>query len=238
MENWKSMKYRDIFDHIYEVSDKGNIRKVDTKKVLKSHIRTGYKAVCLYNPETEKKSTTSIHRIVACTFLENPENKKTVNHKNGDKLDNTVENLEWATYKENTQHAIETKLQTGHPKRVIQYSLEGEYIQTFDSIIEASEKTGINSRRISGICKGEKPSKNNFIWKHEKDEKLQDDCVGKIIKDFPKYKITKDGKVFSIRARKFLVQTKTGMLKLCNNGIYKDACVRTLVREYYPSVPS
>ena len=61
---------------------------------------------------TETKKFVTIHRLVALTFLPNPDNKRTVNHKDGNKLNNHVSNLEWATYQENNKHAISTGLRT------------------------------------------------------------------------------------------------------------------------------
>lgn len=96
------------FEHYY-VSSKGRIYNSKTKNILKcSPQKSGYPYVGLSNKENKK--ITTAHRLVALAFIENPENKKTVNHKNGVKEDNSVDNLEWMTDAENLAHARETGL--------------------------------------------------------------------------------------------------------------------------------
>lgn len=91
----------------YEVSDSGEVRNKETKhiKSLRSS-PNGYLRVTLY----PSGKTYSIHRLVAENFLDNPEQLPAVNHKNGDKKDNRLDNLEWCTPKHNTKHAIDTGL--------------------------------------------------------------------------------------------------------------------------------
>lgn len=236
MENWKPIPKEPYSDQ-YEISDKGECRKTDTKRISKQHIRNGYKACCLYDTKTQKKNTVNIHRMVAMAFLDNPDKLKFINHKDGEKTNNHVDNLEWTTPKRNTQHAIEKSLARPHPKRVMQYTKDGTYIQTYDSIIEASQKTGANDRHISCVCKGKRKTTGGFVWKYETPEEVLQDVEGLVIEGFPNYKITRDGKVFSRKAKKFLTPKKlpSGYLcvKLCNNGVYKDAYIRKLVKDHY-----
>lgn len=105
-EIWKPLK---DFEEYYEVSNNGFIRNKKTKCVLKTYtINSGYEALKL----TVNRVRTSIlvHRAVALTFIDNTEDKATVNHIDGDKSNNTLSNLEWATHSENNQHAFDLGL--------------------------------------------------------------------------------------------------------------------------------
>lgn len=108
MEQWKGVPN---FDG-YEVSDKGRVRSFRRRSYQnngKGHIlkpvisNKGYEQVSLY--KDKKQYQKSIHRLVAESFIPNPENKRTVNHKNCVKTDNQASNLEWATSSENVSHA-------------------------------------------------------------------------------------------------------------------------------------
>lgn len=89
----------------YSVSDKGSIKNNVFDKILNPIItKAGYRRIQLPNFENKRKNV-YIHRLVAITFIPNPENKPQVNHKNGKKLDNRVINLEWVTRDENMEHA-------------------------------------------------------------------------------------------------------------------------------------
>jgi len=83
----------------YEVSICGSVRNVKTKRILRPSIRAGYYAVVLCKNNTTK--TLNIHRLVCKAFIPNLNNEKCVDHKNNDKLDNTVSNLRWASHQEN-----------------------------------------------------------------------------------------------------------------------------------------
>ena len=121
-EIWKNIKG---YEGLYQISNLGNVRSVPRiidsqfkgkpikrevyEKILKkSSTKFGYDYVCLSKDGKTKKY--KIHRLVGEHFIPNLENKRTINHIDGNKHNNTVENLEWATYKENQQHAIRTGL--------------------------------------------------------------------------------------------------------------------------------
>lgn len=106
-----------------------------------------------------------IHRLVAIVFIPNPENKPTVNHKFGNKWDNRASVLEWNTHAENRSHTFKFKLDNVSIP-VTQYDLSGIKIKNFDSIVEASEKTGANQDSIRICIKGGRlKSAGGFIWK-------------------------------------------------------------------------
>jgi len=103
------IKSVDGFDG-YQIDEEGNVYGKDGRVLKPSYCGRGYKAVALR--KNGKTITCYIHRLVASNFIENAESKKTVNHKDGNRLNNSVENLEWNTYSENNEHARCTGLNT------------------------------------------------------------------------------------------------------------------------------
>lgn len=162
------------YEEYYEVSNLGSVRSL--RKTLKNNIRNGYCQVGLFINGNRK--IVYVHRLVAVTFISNPDNKPEVNHKDGIKTNNNVFNLEWATFKENNQHAFKTGLNKGtwtgkfgiensSSKPVIQLDKAGNVLSKFDGIMEANRKTGIIYQNISKCCCGERKSAGGYVWKFD-----------------------------------------------------------------------
>lgn len=103
---WKTLIYNNSEYDTLEINECGDLRNKKTQKMYKSSVTgSGYLGVCVSLGSRENKKLFKIHKCVASTFIENPENKPYVNHKDGNKLNNNVDNLEWVTESENVKHA-------------------------------------------------------------------------------------------------------------------------------------
>ncbi len=129
----------------------------------------GYQRVGLIEGQKQKKYR--VHRLVALKYILNNRNAPTVNHKNGIKTDNRINNLEWMTHKENTLHSFHVlKRQCGKEensntgKKVYQYNKKMEFISEFSTFSQASQKTGISVSSISNVVCGKSKSGGGFYW--------------------------------------------------------------------------
>lgn len=122
----------------------------------------GYKVVGIYNPT---RKSYRIHILVAKTFLGDPPNKNMiVNHKDLNKLNNHVDNLEYITQSENRQHFFDN---THHlRKNVEQRTLEGEIVKVYESACLASKKTGFGRDYITRCCGGGRKTSNGYKWRY------------------------------------------------------------------------
>ena len=158
MEIWKD------FENNYSVSNKGNVKNNKTNKFI-----TGDKNSVGYRRITTPNKRYFIHRLVAEMFIPNPNNKPIVNHKDGNKLNNNVENLEWVTRSENDLHAFNLNFRKAVNKRkVAKLSEDGIILEIFNSITEAEIVYGKN---ICEACKGNRKHANGYKWKYIEDIK-------------------------------------------------------------------
>ena len=153
----------------YSISETGEVKNDVSGRLLNPSIQQGYCHVGLTIDGKIRRFR--VHRLVAIAFIENPENKPYVNHIDGCRSNNSVENLEWCTPAENTQHAVRTGLMSPtREKRVIQYSLDGEKIQEFISLSEAARQTGSQGAKITLCCQFQRKTHNGFQWRYKEDE--------------------------------------------------------------------
>lgn len=167
MEQWR---YIEGFEGMYQVSDQGRVRSVERTvkmkrggreydmrhkgRVLRTTVaKDGYEAVQL--TKDSKPHTFKVHRLVAHAFVPNPENLPEINHKDGDKTNNTSSNLEWCTRSHNIRHAFRHGLidkgnMTCNRKRVMRS--DGV---VFESMTSAAEASGAHVSNVSKCCSGE-----------------------------------------------------------------------------------
>ena len=187
----------------YEISNCGEVRNKTTKKILKSQLLNGYLGITLKT--NNKKTLSKIHRLVATQFLICPDETYVVNHKDGNKTNNHVENLEWISQSENVKHAFRLGLNKGKKNKVYQYTLDNVFIREYNSPIDVENEMGIPRTRILDVCEGKARKTGGYIWKYS-DEYTATQPVpeGKTMTEYPNYIITNDGKIYNSQRKRFL----------------------------------
>jgi hypothetical protein len=244
-EIWKKVTISP-YEEKYEVSSEGRVRSLhrNPTKILKQTLRGEYLGVQL---NYKVHATHSVHRLVALAFLSNLSDYKIVNHKNGNKIDNRVDNLEWTTSAYNTHHAVVSGLKTHKTLRVSQYTLDGMLIKIYDSISQAMKETGVRDARISSVCKGHRQHSKGFVWKYtDLQWKPLDIPEGKEVVNFPNYIVTIDGNIFS-KSHKKLISSRLNsgykyvtLYNFCKDTkrrTKKDISIHILVAQAYIENP-
>ena len=158
------------FGENFLICENGNIIRIkywnkSVREYVKQTEHNGYLVVGLCSKQYR------VHRLVAQAFIDNPENKPQVNHKDGNKLNNCVDNLEWVTSRENIIHAVENSLidVVGDIKNFCGYKVEqikdGKVVGTFDTISKASRETGVARSGIEKVLKGKQKTSGGYYWK-------------------------------------------------------------------------
>lgn len=173
-ERWRRVKQ---YEGYYSASTHGRVKVWATGKMLKLHKdKDGYLYVTGKNFKTGGYTSYKAHRLVGMAFIPNPENKPCINHKDGVKNNNRVENLEWVTDRENKLHRHHVLGQTSKNKgkenvrcfvAVNQYTKEGVFIARHESIARAAKAVGGKYSSISLIANNIRgKTAYGYVWKH------------------------------------------------------------------------
>lgn len=190
MEIWKDVKGT---DSNYQISNEGRVKSIDRviqtsnnsrhyeTHMLKPYLNTaGYWMVTIkINGEWKK---CRVHRLLAEAWIPNPDNKPCIDHINGNRSDNRIENLRWCTYKENSNFAIaHDRLVESHSnqtneqlmKTVQQFTLEGELVAEYKSSKEAADAVGCTRNAITKACRNNEKVKG-YVWKYKEEEDAEE----------------------------------------------------------------
>lgn len=158
--------YKDIkgYEGVYKISSLGNVKslKFGKEKIMSPRKSgNGHLKVTLFL--NNKKENFLIHRLVATHFIPNPNNLPEVNHRDEDKTNNCVDNLEWCDRRYNTNYGNNApKILLRKP--VIQYRLDGYMLRKWDSIKDAIEL--FNAKKITECCQGKRNKSGGFMWRY------------------------------------------------------------------------
>ena len=186
-ELWKDIKG---YEGYYQISNLGRVKSLNRTIIRrdnkiyhqKEQIITpcinhkGYYC-CILRKEF-KGYPKRVHRLVAENFLDNPNNLLQVNHIDGNKQNNNVNNLEWISNYDNMQHSIKmglrdvikitNKLRETNRREILQYDLDGNFIKQYNSIKEAETELHIPNQNIVKVCQGKRKMAHNFVFKYAK----------------------------------------------------------------------
>lgn len=186
-EIWKSVVG---YEGLYEVSNFGRVKSLERKinklwngKEITLINKGRIKNICVDSDGycvvgfcvNGKSKTLKLHRIISHSFIPNPDNKPQVNHKDGIKTNNSIENLEWCTNKENIRHSFDklNKYEKGYkignlnPVPVLQYTVDGKFVKEYKTRAEAARVIGKNQSDICKSVKSETKTVGGFRWKNK-----------------------------------------------------------------------
>lgn len=159
-EIWRDIK---DYENLYQVSNLGNVKSLRNGKILKPSMTTKKEYFGVSLCKNGKPKRFVIHRLVAIAFIDNPLNYPVVNHKDNDKTNNNVSNLEWCDQSYNVSYSKESK-------KIGQYDLHGNLIKVWNSIYEAQKTLKYSSRRsIEQCCDGTRKTTFGYMWRYLKD---------------------------------------------------------------------
>ena len=158
----------------YRISKEGEVYSERLKKIFIGTLKGGYRRIMLIDKDGVKKRV-GVYVLVALCYHENPDDKPVVNHINGKEKDNNdAENLEWATYSENSKHAYETGLRVINYKKIGLYDLKGNLIKIYDNVHIAAETHGVKPCTIYKYCNVDIIVSKKYTMAYVEDENKDD----------------------------------------------------------------
>lgn len=163
---WKDVKG---YEGLYQVSDTGKVKSLIQHKnrgprVLSDCVGSnGYPVVVLC--KNGKKTSRTVHRLVATAFIQNPDKYPCINHKDENKTNNSVSNLEWCSYRYNGLYGLRGKILEDKKKPVAEYAPDGKLIRVYESRCSAAKEVGGNAGSITRAINGERKTYKGHIWK-------------------------------------------------------------------------
>lgn len=239
MELWKDLPVEELSAN-YEVSSLGRVRDKRNQRIRKQHITNGYHVLTML--QNGRTHTVSINRMVLIAFKGyNADGKDKVNHIDGDKLNNRLENLEWMTQRENIHHAMENGLIKVHTKQVQKMNKAGEVLKEYNSIQEASEEIKLTRHSIIRVLKGLNKTAGGYLWRYkfEEDNVVHDVDVTEMkpVPGYENYLVNRDGRVFSQMRKRYLkaMECASGYfyMTLSSGGKKQNRYVHTLVADAF-----
>lgn len=178
-EIWKDIEG---YEGKYQISNLGNVKsifrvvksgvkhtttRIYEEKIMKQSLnRKGYCIISLYSNNGLKNNI--VHRLVANAFIPNPHNLPQVNHKDENKLNNTVENLEWCDAKYNNNYGSRNlKHSKSKSEKIIQKDLNGKFIKEWESATEVERQLGYDASSIRKCCLNKAKTAYKFLWERK-----------------------------------------------------------------------
>ena len=163
--------WKDIINYEghYQVSNQGRVKslKQGKERILKARkLPSGYLQVDLYKNGEYKHYT--VHRLVAKAFIPNPNNLPDVNHKDEDKTNNNLSNIEWCDRKYNSNYGTRIqRIVEKQSKPVLQYEKSGEFVKEWKSTHDIERNLGYSKGNISSCCNVKRKSAYGFVWRYK-----------------------------------------------------------------------
>lgn len=202
---WKQFR-----DSNYRVSDQGQIKNKDGR-VMKARVNCGYMQINLHLEKGTKGKNFMVHRLVAQIFIPNPEEKPYVNHKDGNRVNNKADNLEWVTHSENIRHKFDCLNSKTNARPVLQLDLKENVIAQYTGLTEASKETGASISNIYKCCNGRQKTSGSFKWTYVHENQPVDLTDFTPIPGFEnRYLINRKGDIYTTKTKRLLKSQNSG----------------------------